>query len=307
MAGPGIAEMKAFVAIAEQRSFGKAAVRLGVSASTLSDTLTKLEERLSIRLLERTTRSVAVTEAGEHLLTHLRPALEAYDAALESINDFRDKPRGQLRITVAKPAADLILAPVVARFLTHYPEIKLEISVDDALTDIVSGRFDAGIRPGKRLERDMIAVRVTDEMQYVVIASPAYLKGCGRLNTPHDLLSHNCIRFRLPDGVLYPWRFAQNGKSFEVAVEGTLIVNDLPLALRAVRDGLGLLQLRAPSYADAFIAKGELQTVLDDWALPRTDGYFLYYSSRRHIRAALRAFIDFLSKTSKVKSSIGMP
>lgn len=171
MVRPGLAEMNAFVAIAEQRSFAKAAVRLGVSASTLSETLRKLEARLAVRLIERTTRSVAPTEAGEQLLARLRPLLADYEAALESINDFRDRPSGQLRITVARPAADLVLAPVVARFLAQYPEIKLEISVDEALTDIVAGRFDAGIRVGEQLERDMIAVRVTNEVRPIIVAS----------------------------------------------------------------------------------------------------------------------------------------
>jgi DNA-binding transcriptional LysR family regulator len=299
MTAPGLAEMNAFAAIAELRSFAKAAVRLGVSASTLSESLRKLEERLAVRLIERTTRHVAVTEAGEYLLTRLRPVLEDYEAALESLNDFRDKPRGQLRVTVAKPIADLVMAPVVARFLAQYPEIRLEISVDDALTDIVADRFDAGIRIGERLERDMIAVRVTDELQYVVVASRVYVESRGRPKTPRDLLSHNCIRIRLPSGEM-PWRFAQNGKPIEVAVDGTLVVNDVPLALRAARDGVGLLQLHS-SHAQSLIADGELETVLDDWAPPGTDGFFLYYASRRHTRAPLRAFVDFLRKEAKVK------
>jgi DNA-binding transcriptional LysR family regulator len=302
MAGPSLAEMNAFVAIVEQRSFAKAAVQLGVSPSTLSESLRKLEERLAVRLIERTTRSVAPTEAGERLLTRLRPVLEDYEAALESINDFRDKPRGQLRVTIAAPAADLIMAPVVARFLAQYPEIRLEISVDDALTDIVAGRFDAGVRIGERLERDMIAVRVADELRLVVIASRAYLEGHGRPKTPHDLLSRNCIRIRLPSVGLLPWRFAQNGKSFEVAVDGALVVNDVPFALRAARDGLGLLQTHS-NRVESFIAQGELETVLDDWAPPRVNAFFLYYPSRRHTRAPLQAFVDFLRKAAKVKGA----
>ena len=165
--------------------------------------------------------------------------------------------------------------------------------------------FDAGIRIGERLERDMIATRVTNELQLVVVASRAYLKGRGRPKTPRDLLSHNCIRFRLPNGEL-PWRFAQNGKSFEVSVDGTLVVNDVPLALRAARDGLGLLQLHWNA-VESFIAEGELETVLDDWAPPRIEGFFLYYPSRRHTRAALRAFVDFLRKAGKVKGRARMP
>lgn len=165
MTGPGLAEMNAFVAIAEQRSFAKAAVRLGLSPSTLSETLRRLEERLGVRLIERTTRSVVPTEAGERLLARLRPVLEDYEAAHELINDFRATPSGSLRLTVAPPAADLVLSPLLARFAAQYPEIRLEISVDDALTDIVAGRFDAGLRHGERLERDMIALRVTEELR----------------------------------------------------------------------------------------------------------------------------------------------
>jgi DNA-binding transcriptional LysR family regulator len=302
MAVPGLAEMNAFVAIVEQRSFTKAAVQLGVSPSTLSESLRKLEERLAVRLIERTTRSVAPTEAGERLLTRLRPVLEDYEAAFESINDFRDKPRGQLRVTIAAPAAALIMAPVVARFLAQYPEIRLELSVDDALTDIVAGRFDAGIRIRELLERDMIAVRVAGELRLVVIASRAYLEGHGRPKTPHDLLSRNCIRLRLPSVGLLPWRFAQNGKSFEVAVDGALVVNDVPFALRAARDGLGLLQTHS-NRVESFIAQGELETVLDDWAPPRVNGFFLYYPSRRHTRAPLQVFVDFLRKAAKVKGA----
>jgi DNA-binding transcriptional LysR family regulator len=293
--------MNAFVAIAEERSFAKAAIRLGVSPSTPSESLRKLEERLSVRLIERTTRRVAITQVGEHLLTRLRPVLEDYEAALESINDFRDRPRGELRITAAAPAVDLVIAPVIARFQAQYPEINLEISVDDTITDIVDRRFDAGIRNGELLERDMIAVRVTDGLELAVVASHAYLEGRGRPKTPDDLLSHNCIRFRLSSlGVLMRWRFARKGKSFEAAVSGTLVVNDLPLALRAARDGLGLLQVPT-DFVESFIAEGELETVLDDWAPPLVDPYFLYYPSRRQIRAPLKAFVDFLHKAAKAK------
>jgi DNA-binding transcriptional LysR family regulator len=221
---------------------------------------------------------------------------------LESINDFRDKPCGQLRVTIAAPAADLIMAPVVARFLAQYPEIRLEISVDDALTDIVAGRFDAGIRIRERLERDMIAVRVADELRLVVIASRAYLEGHGRPKTPHDLLSRNCIRLRLPSVGLLPWRFVRNGKSFEIAVDGALVVNDVPFALRAARDGLGLLQTHS-NRVESFIAQGELETVLDDWAPPRVNAFYLYYPGRRHTRAPLQAFVDFLRKAAKVKGA----
>ncbi len=298
MAGPGLAEMNAFVAIAEQKSFVRAAVKLGVSSSTLSETLRKLEERLGVRLVERTTRSVNATEAGERLLMRLRPVLDDYQAAFESLNEFRDKPYGQLRITVAPPAADLVMAPIVAGFLAQYPDIRLELSVDDALTDIVAGRFDAGIRVGERLERDMIAVRVTDPLPNVVVGSSAYLARDGTPHTPHELTGHNCIRIRLSRGALFPWIFAQKGKSFEVAVEGSLIVNDLALGLRAARDGAGLLQLPL-NYVASLLGTEELQAVLADWAPPPMDGFFLYYPSRRQVRAPLQVFVDFLRKWAK--------
>jgi len=306
MTGPGLAEMNAFVAIAEQRSFAKAAVRLGLSPSTLSETLRRLEERLGVRLIERTTRSVVPTEAGERLLARLRPVLEDYEAALESINDFRATPSGSLRLTVAPPAADLVLAPLLVRFAAQYPEIRLEISVDDALTDIVAGRFDAGLRHGERLERDMIALRVTEELRQSVVASRAYLERRGRPKTPQDLKSHNCIRIRLSSGAVLPWRFVREGRPIEGAVEGTLVVNDLVLAIRAMRDGAGLLHL-PHAYFEEGIAAGELESVLDDWMPSRGDAFFLYYSSRRQIRAPLQAFLDFLRQNMKGEAPPGAP
>jgi DNA-binding transcriptional LysR family regulator len=293
MAGPGLAEMNAFVAILEQRSFSKAARQLGMSPSSLSETLRRLEERLGVRLVERTTRSVAATEAGERLLARLRPVLADYEAALESINDFRDRPAGTVRLTVAPPAADFVLAPVMARFLAQYPEIGLEISVDGTLQDIVARRFDAGIRPSERLERDMIALRVSGPLKSAVVASPDYLARHGAPSTPHDLRAHNCVRARLPSGAFFPWRFLVRRRSVEVDVEGTLIVNDNALALRGALDGVGLLQVPV-DYVAAAIAEKRLVAVLESWAPPPTDGLFLYYPSRRQIRAPLKALVDFL-------------
>jgi DNA-binding transcriptional LysR family regulator len=301
MRGPGLADMSAFVAIAEERSFAKAASRLGVSPSTLSETLRRLEERLGVRLLDRTTRSVAPTEAGERLLARLRPLLDDYEAALEAVNAFRDTPGGMLRLTVAPPAADFVLAPLVAQFLALYPEISLEIAVDSALTDIVAGRYDAGIRIGERLERDMIAVRVSDELKQVVVASPDYLARRGRPETPQALAAHNCIRFRLPSGAIFSWRFQNKGRAIEVAVEGTLMVNDTGLALRAACDGVGLLQVPL-DYAAPFIADGRLVAVLEGWAPAPVDGFFLYYASRRQPRAPLQALVDFLRKAVKTRA-----
>src|SRR5882724_2944364 len=198
MRGPELAEMNAFVAVAERRSFARAALQLGISRSRLSETISGLEARLGVRLLNRTTRSVAPTAAGERLLTRLRPLLDDLAGALDSINTFRDKPAGLLRLTVPPPVASFMLAPLLSRFLAEYPEIELEVSVDAALTDIVAGRFDAGIRMGERLERDMIALRIGEEMRAVVVAAPSYLARNPAPAAPADLDTHNCIRIRFP-------------------------------------------------------------------------------------------------------------
>jgi DNA-binding transcriptional LysR family regulator len=295
MRGPDLAEIGAFMAIAERRSFAKAAAQLGLAPSTLSETLRKLEDRLGVRLIERTTRSVVATEAGERLLARLRPVLDDYEAALESINAFRDKPAGVLRLSVAPPAAEFVLAPLMAAFLAQYPEIGLEISVESGLIDIVAGRFDAGIRIGERLERDMIALRVSDALRQTVVASPAYLARRPPPLSPEDLAAHNCIRLRLPSGVTLPWRFARQGAGFEVAVEGSLTVNDAGLALRAARDGVGLLDI-VHDYVAADLAAGRLVAVLAEWAPPPASGFFLYYPSRRQLRAPLQALVEFLRR-----------
>ena len=293
---PSLAETSALVAVLEQKSFTKAAKQLGLSPARVSGMVRELEERLGVRLVERTTRSVAPTAAGERLIERLRPVLDDYQAALDSTNEFRIRPAGTLRLTVAPPAADFVLAPLIARFLALYPEITLDIVVDSALTDIVAGRFDAGIRPGERLARDMIAVRVSDEMPIVVAASPAYLAQRGTPKTPQDLAGHDCIRFRLASGAFFPWTFAMTRRKFEMHVEGRLIVTESPfLGLQAVVGGAGLMQ--APlAYMAAEIAAARLVTVLDDWAPQATDGFFLYYPSRRQTRPALKALVDFLRK-----------
>jgi DNA-binding transcriptional LysR family regulator len=284
--------MTAFAAVAERRSFARAAATLGVSRSALSETIRALETRLGVRLLNRTTRSVAPTEAGERLLAQVRPLLADFAAALDSIGTFRDKPAGTLRLTVAPPAASSLLGPLLARFLAQYPAIQLEVSVDSALVDIVAERFDAGIRPGERLERDMISIRVTDELRVITVAAPSYLARHPRPAAPHDLEAHDCIRIRIDAGVLLPWLFEKKGKRLEVAVRGSLIVNDRDLALRAALDGAGLLQLPADE-AQPLVAANRLVPLLEDWSL-RLSGFFLYHSSRRQVPPALQALIDFL-------------
>jgi DNA-binding transcriptional LysR family regulator len=258
-----LAEMSAFVAIAEHASFAKAAKQLGLSRSSLSESLRALEERLGVRLVNRTTRSVALTEAGERLLVQLRPLLDNFDAALESVNVFRDSPAGQLRITVPGPAGRTIIEPVLSRFLSSYPSVTLEVVIDSALTDIVRNRFDAGIRPGHRVEQDMIALRVGEDAQPTVVASPDYLRRQGTPKEPGDLRSHNCSRMRFPSGALQRWHFEKRGKSIEVDVRGSLIVGDSGLAVRAALDGLALA--RVPFHAvQGHLAEKRLVAVLQD-------------------------------------------
>jgi len=298
MRNPGLEEMNAFAAIAERRSFAKAAVALGISPSTLSQTIRDLEERLGVRLLNRTTRSVAPTEAGERLLERLRPLLADFDAAINTVRAFRDKPAGVIRLTVPPPAASFILAPVLQRFFATYPDIKLEISVDLNLIDIVADRFDAGIRFGNRVDRDMVAVRVSDPIRRVLVAAPIYLAQRPAPKTPHDLSQHNAIRFRLPGGGFIPWRFQEAGKSFEVAPEGSLIVNEPEMAVRAAVDGVGVLYT-ARQYVDDEMASGHLIPMLEAWVPKEMDGFFLYYPSRRQVPGPLQALVNFLRDNLK--------
>jgi DNA-binding transcriptional LysR family regulator len=292
MRRPDLADMNALLAVAERRSFAKAAAQLGISRSRLSETIRGLEERLGVRLLNRTTRSVAPTQAGERLLARLRPLLDDFDAALDSINAFRDKPAGLLRLTVPPPVASLMLAPLLARFLAEYPAISLEISADAALTDIVANRFDAGIRPGERVERDMIAVRIGGEVRSVVVAAPDYLARHPRPTTPRDLEAHDCIMFRLPSGAVFPWPFEKKGQRLEAAVSGRLTVNDAELSIRAALDGVGVLYT-ALDFVAPLIEAGRLVALLEDWQT-RSAALFLYYPSRRQVPAPLQAFIEFL-------------
>jgi DNA-binding transcriptional LysR family regulator len=302
MRGTQFSELSAFVAVAEQASFTKAAKQIGLSTATLSQTIRALEERLGVRLLNRTTRSVSPTEAGGQLLARLRPALDGFDDALESMNAFRDRPAGHLRLTVPPPVASFVLAPLLASFLKKYPEIALEISVDGALVDIVANRLDAGIRFGPRVARDMIAVPVTDKLHVVVVAAPEYLARRPRPQTPKDLLTHNCIRLRFGISGHAPWHFLVNGKETEFDVEGSLTVNDGELAVRAALDGVGILYM-LEDYVAPMIADGRLVALLDAWLPPPADGFYLYYPSRRQNPAALQALIEFLRANFKASGS----
>jgi len=297
MRQPSISEMNAFVAVAEQKSFAKAALQLGISRSGLSETIGVLEARLGVRLLNRTTRSVGLTTAGERLLTRLRPLLDELAGAFDAINSFRDKPAGLLRLTIPPPVSSFMLAPLLARFLREYPEIELEVSVDAALTDIVARRFDAGIRAGERLERDMIAVRLDWRLEAAVVASPAYLERSPSPEKPSDLERHDCIKFRFPSGLIFPWQFEKKGKRVEVAVTGRLTLNDEALAVRAVLDGIGILYT-ASKYVAADVVAGRLVPLLEDW-YPTAAPIFLYYPSRRQVPLPLQAFIEFVRKDLK--------
>jgi DNA-binding transcriptional LysR family regulator len=299
MAAMPIDEMAAFALVAERKSFGKAASELGVSRSALSHSMRTLEERLGVRLLNRTTRSVAATEAGERLLTRLRPALDEIGAAVEEINHFRDKPAGSLRLTVLPLAAKTILAPMVAKFLAAYPAIRIEISADATLHDIVRDRFDAGIRPGERVERDMVVVPVSGPIKLAAVASPDYIRRHGTPKTPKELQSHECIRLRMASGGTLPWRFAKAGEEFEVSVDGRLVVNNDELLVRATIDGAGIAYMPREMFDDA-LGQGKLVQVLADWS-PVTAGLYLFYPSRRQVPAPLRAFIDFLKAEVRAK------
>lgn len=287
-----LADLQAFATVARLRSFRRAAVELGVSPSALSHTLRGLETRLGVRLLNRTTRSVAPSEAGQRLLDRLAPALLDIDSALDEVNAFRDSPRGTLRINAPRFAAEHVLAPLATRFLLAHPGMRLEIVADDALVDIVAAGFDAGVRFGESLQQDMVAVPLGPSQRFVVVASPAYLRESGIPQHPRELHAHRCVRIRFPSGVLYRWEFEKNGEKLEVDVDGPLDVGEIPLMVRAAEDGLGLAYVYEQSAA-AGVAAGSLVTVLDDWR-PAEPGFYLYYPSRRLPPAGLRAFIEIL-------------
>jgi DNA-binding transcriptional LysR family regulator len=295
MRGTEFAELTAFVEVAEQRNFAKAAAQLGIAPSTLSQTIRALEERLGVRLLNRTTRSVAPTEAGERLLGQLRPALENVGRAVEEVNAFRDKPMGTLRLLVGRPISLAVMEPLIGPFLAAYPEISVEIVSEDSRMDLVDGRFDAGLRIGERIERDMIAVRIVEGIHLTCVASPRYLAKHEAPRTPHDLRAHECVRMRTHwDGAIHPWEFRENGKPFEIVVQGRLIVDDLALALRAAAAGAGIAYL-SRLMAAPYTTDGRLVAMLEDWC-PALSGVYIYYPSRRQIPAPLEAFVAFARK-----------
>jgi DNA-binding transcriptional LysR family regulator len=283
----------AFIAVARERNFTKAAAKLGVSQSALSHTIRALEARLGIRLLARTTRSVAPTEAGERLLAVIAPRFDEIDAEMAALSELRDKPAGSIRITAGEHAANSILWPAVARLLPDYPDIKFEIIVDQGLTDIVSERYDAGVRLGEQVAKDMIAVRIGPDMRMAVVGAPSYFARHPEPKTPHDLTEHNCINLRLPTyGGIYAWEFEKGGRELKVRVDGQLVFNTIELRLKAVLAGLGLACL-PEEQVNSQLARGELVRVLADWCSPFS-GYHLYYPSRRQPTPAFVVLLDAL-------------
>lgn len=286
-------DLLAFLAVARERSFTRAAAQLGVSQSALSHTIRGLEERLGLRLLTRTTRSVAPTEAGERLILSIGPRFEEIEAELAALSALRDKPAGTVRITAGEHSADTILWPAVAKLLPDYPDIRVEINVDYGLTDIVTERYDAGVRLGEQVAKDMIAVRIGPDMRMAVVGSPAYFARRSPPRTPQDLTAHSCITIRLPTyGGLYAWEFERDGHELKVRVEGQLVFNTIALRLNAVLGGLGLAYMPEDQVRD-HVAAGRLVHVLEDWCAP-FPGYHLYYTSRRQCSPALSLLIDAL-------------
>jgi len=286
-------DLLAFLAVARERSFTRAAGKIGVSQSALSHTIRGLEERLGLRLLMRTTRSVAPTEAGERLLRSVGPRFDEIDAELAALSELREKPAGALRITAAEHPAETILWPALAKLLPDYPDIKVEIVIDNGLTNIVAERFDAGVRLGEQLAKDMIAVRIGPDMRMAVVGAPSYFARRPRPRTPQDLAGHNCINLRLPTlGGLYAWEFEKGKREVKVHVEGQLAFNNIALRLNAALAGLGLAYL-PEDQVQRRLAHGELVQVLEDWC-PPFSGYHLYYPSRRQPTPAFALLVEAL-------------
>jgi DNA-binding transcriptional LysR family regulator len=293
MARPNVNDLVAFLAVARERSFTRAAAKLGVSQSALSHTVRGLEERLGLRLLTRTTRSVAPTEAGERLVQTVGPRFDEIDAELAALSALREKPAGTIRITAGEHAAEAVLWPALATLLPRYPDIKVEIMVDNGLTDIVAERYDAGVRLGEQVARDMIAVRIGADWRIAVVGAPSYFANRTGPKKPQDLTAHDCINMRLPTyGGLFPWEFEKRGHELKVRVEGPLVFNTIALRLNAALAGLGLAYL-PEDVVRTHVAEGRLIQVLADWCAPWS-GYHLYYPSRRQPTPAFAVLVDAL-------------
>jgi DNA-binding transcriptional LysR family regulator len=284
--------LAAFLAVAKERSFTRAAKRLEVSPSALSHAIRRLEEQIGVRLLSRTTRSVAPTEAGEQLLASLGPALGEIRGALDRISGLRERPAGRVRLLVPRLAAMTVLAPKLGQFARDYPDVVLDVSTQDSQVDLVAAGFDAGIHLGEFIERDMVAVRVSEVRRPAIVGSPAYFASHPKPRSPHDLTAHRCINFRHGSAGIYRWEFDKGNQSLAVAVNGPLIVDDVDLVTRAAIDGVGLAFM-SEDRAAPHLTSGALVRVLEDWCSPYP-GFFLYYPSRRQQPAALSALIETL-------------
>ncbi|MBB5573947.1 MULTISPECIES: LysR family transcriptional regulator [Rhizobium] len=290
-----INDLIAFLAVAREQSFTKAAAKLGVSQSALSHTIRGLEARLGLRLLTRTTRSVSPTEAGERLLVTIGPRFDEIENELAALSEFREKPAGTIRITAGEHAAETILWPALEPLLPQYPDVHVEIIVDYGLTDIVAERYDAGVRLGEQVARDMIAVRIGPDMRMAAVGAPAYFENRPKPLTPQDLTGHNCINLRLPTyGGIYAWEFEKEGRELKVRVEGQLVFNNIALRLNAALAGLGLAYL-PEDVVQPYLHDGRLVRVLEDWCPPFT-GYHLYYPSRRQASPAFALVVNALRR-----------
>ncbi|MCK8668534.1 LysR family transcriptional regulator [Pseudomonas azerbaijanoccidens] len=291
MKAPSAADLSTFLSVAAHLNFSRAAVELGLTPSALSHSVRTLENRLGVRLFNRTTRSVGLTEAGERLFARLKPAFRDIDDALEDLNSFRDKPSGNLRITAGRQAAELVVLPLAAKFLETYPDVRLEIVADDGLVDVVSEGFHAGVRFGERLEADMVSLPIGAYMRSVVVASPAFFEQHAVPQKPEDLHGLPCIRHRFPSGSLYRWEFERGGITQEIEIDGPLTLGDVSLMVGPAIQGVGLAYIFEDMVKE-HIADGRLIQVLGDWC-PYYPGLHLYYPSRRHVPATLKAFIEF--------------
>lgn len=286
-----LGDLIGFLTVAEERSFTRAAAQLGTSQSSLSHTVRRLEERMGVRLLTRTTRNVAPTEAGEQLAETLRPAFNDIRGQIDALSALRQQPAGTIRITSSRHPAEVILMPAAKRLMAEYPDINIEISIEQKFVDLVAERYDAGVRLGEQVEKDMIAVRIGPEMRMVVAGSPEYFARNPKPATPHDLLHHTCINLRLPTlGGLYTWEFERDGRPLNVRVEGQFTCNDVPMIVDAALSGIGLTCL-PNDHLDQLVEEGRLIKVLEDWC-PPFPGYQLYYPSRRLPSPAFTLLVD---------------
>jgi DNA-binding transcriptional LysR family regulator len=301
-----LAGLLELLAVAERRSFTAAAAHLRVTPSAVSQTVRALEERVGVRLLQRTTRSVGLTEAGARFLSRLKPAMASVQEAFEALDELRDRPTGVLRLAASRLAYELVLASRMPAFLAQYPDIELDASLDDAFVDIVEQGFDAGLRIGEMLDREMVGVRVSEDLRMAVVGSPSYFAQHGKPQHPRELHQHDCITYRQrSSNAIYRWEFTENGKDFAVAVDGRVLINDADLMVRSAIDGLGLAYT-LESRVRAELASQRLLRVLDDFCTP-FPGFFLYYPSREQLSPKLKALVEFLKLKPSGSKRSGQP